>query len=118
MGLERVAWAGGFVAGAAAQLLKFAFLDVAIIKKIAAEKKDPATTQLKAMFVSLLLFGLAVAAVYSLGFNVWAMAAGIFMPRIILLADAYIRPNPFGTGTDGSGADSVEDARDELSNQL
>ena len=112
------AWAGGFIAGAAAQLLKFGLLDVAIIKKIAAEKKDPAATQLKAMFVSLLLFGLAVAAVYSLDFNVWAMAAGIFLPRIILLADAYIRPNPFGTGMDKGDADSVENARDELSNRL
>jgi hypothetical protein len=111
------AWAGGFAAGAAAQLLKFAFIDVAVIKKIAAEKKNPAATQLKAMFVSLLLFGLAVVVVFSRGFNVWAMAAGIFLPRLVLLADARLRPNPFGKDADGDGNDrdsnaSAEDARD------
>lgn len=103
-------WAGGFAAGAAAQLLKFGFLDVAVVKKIAAEKKDPAATQLKAMFFSLVLFGLAVAAVYALGFNVWTMAAGIFLPRLILLADAYLRPNPFGNPAEDAAV--VEENRE------
>ncbi|MCD8352337.1 MAG: hypothetical protein LUC93_17170 [Planctomycetaceae bacterium] len=102
-----MAWAGGFAAGAAAQLGKFGFLDVAVIKKIAAEKKDPAVTQLKAMFVSLALFGLAVVIVYTFGLNVWTMAAGIFLPRLILLADAYIRPNPFGNGTEDAAAEET-----------
>lgn len=90
------AWAGGFAAGAAAQLFKFGFLDIAAIKKIAVERDAAATTQVKSMFLSLIVFGLAVVVVYKLRFNVWAMAAGIFLPRIILLLDAWLRPNPFG----------------------
>ncbi len=96
-------WAGGFAAGAAAQMFKFAVLDVAAIRKIAVEREAAASTQLKSMSLSLVIFGLAVAAVFAFGLNVWAMAAGIFLPRIILLADAWIRPNPFA-GTDGTAA--------------
>lgn len=90
-------WALGFGFGAAAQLAKFGVIDVAVVKKVAAEKKDAAATQLKAMFFSLFIFGIAVIAVYKLGGNVWAMAAGIFLPRVILIADAWLRPNPFAT---------------------
>lgn len=97
-------WPGGFALGAAAQLLKFGLLDVAVVRKIAAEKRDPAATQLKTMFLSLVLFGLAVFAVLTLGYNVWAMAAGIFLPRLLLLADAYIRPNPFGDAANDADA--------------
>ncbi|MCD8138226.1 MAG: hypothetical protein LUE17_00330 [Planctomycetaceae bacterium] len=104
---QDTAWAGGFAVGAAAQLVKFGFLDIAVIKKIAAEKKDPAVTQLKAMLVSLALFGAAVVFVYTFALNVWTMAAGIFLPRLILLADAYIRPNPFGTGTEAAAAEET-----------
>ncbi len=88
-------WSGGFCLGAAAQLLKFRFLDIAVIQRIAVEKRDPAGVQLKAAFVTLLLFGGAAAAVLKLGFNVWAMALGVFLPRLILIADTYLRPNPF-----------------------
>lgn len=91
------AWAGGFVAGAAAQLFKFGVLDVAAIRKIAVRPESAAATQVKSMYVSMLVFGLAAAAVFMLKLNVWTMAAGIFAPRLILLADSYIRPNPFGT---------------------
>lgn len=91
------AYAGGFAAGAAAQLFKFGFLDIAAIRKIAVEKNAAATTQLKSMFLSLAVFGLAVIIVYTLRLNVWAMAAGIFLPRLILVADSYLRPDPFGT---------------------
>lgn len=89
-------WALGFGFGAAAQLAKFGFFDVAAVKKIAAERKDAAAAQLKSTLFSFVIFGLCVAAVYSLGGNVWAMAAGIFLPRVILVADAWLRPNPFG----------------------
>lgn len=99
-------WWGGFAAGAAAQLLKFRFLDIAVIRKIAVEQKDAAATQLKAMVPSLALFGLAVFAVYSLRLNVFAMAAGIFLPRLILIADSYIRPNPFGK--EGASPEAAE----------
>ncbi|MCC8167698.1 MAG: hypothetical protein LIQ31_16550, partial [Planctomycetes bacterium] len=36
-------------------------------------------------------------------------AAGIFLPRLILIADTYIRPNPFGNGEDypGDGSDGA-----------
>lgn len=100
----------GFAAGAAAQLLKFAILDVAVIRKIAVEKKDAAATQLKVMVLSLILFGAAVMLVHTMHGNIWAMAAGIFLPRIILLADTYIRPNPFGEASSGgTPASGTED---------
>ncbi len=99
-------WAGGFAVGATAQLFKFGFLDIAAIRKIAAEKDAAASTQLKSMFLSLVVFGLAVVVVYKLKLNVWSMAAGIFLPRIILLADAYIRPNLFKPEGKAGGGDS------------
>lgn len=89
-------WALGFGAGAAAQLAKFRFIDVAAVQRLAAGN-EAAATQLKATLCSLFLFGLAVAAAYALGGNVWALAAGIFLPRVILVADAWLRPNPFGS---------------------
>ncbi len=90
-------YALGFGLGAAAQLLKFRCVDSAVIRKIAVEKKDAAAVQLKAMGGSLLLFGIAVAAAHRWGGDIWAMAAGIFLPRLVLVADAWIRPNPFRT---------------------
>ena len=101
-------WALGFGLGAAAQLAKFGFIDVAVVRKVAAEKKDAATTQLKAMFFSLFVFGVAVVVVYKLNGNVWAMAAGIFLPRILLIADAWIRPNPFGNECGEGGGQALE----------
>lgn len=105
---EDYTWWGGFAAGAVAQLAKFRFLDIAVIRKIAVEQKDAAATQLKAMIPALVLFGLAVAVVYILRLNVFAMAAGIFLPRLILIADSYIRPNPFGNG--GASPTTAEQA--------
>lgn len=93
---DDLAWAGGFAIGSLAQLFKFGFIDVNVVKKIAVEKKDAAGTQLKTMFLSLAVFAAAVLVVHKLKWNVWAMAAGIFLPRLLLLADAYVRPNPFG----------------------
>lgn len=92
---DDMGWAGGFAIGSLAQLFKFGFIDINVIKKLAIEKKNAASAQLKSMFLSLALFGLAVLFVYKLKMNVWAMAAGIFLPRLILVADTYIRPNPF-----------------------
>lgn len=93
-------WALGFACGAAAQLLKFGFIDVSVVRRLAAGGKGAETAQLKASLFSLLILGIAVAAVYKLGGNVWGMAAGIFLPRVILVADSWLRPNPFG----GTGA--------------
>ncbi|MCC8181098.1 MAG: hypothetical protein LIP23_09355 [Planctomycetes bacterium] len=101
------AWAGGFVLGAAAQLLKFALIDVATIKKVAANQADAPTAQLKALLFSLFLFGLAVVGVLYWQWSVWAMAVGIFLPRLILLADASIRPNPFASPGDGSTGETA-----------
>lgn len=95
------AWAGGFAVGATAQLLKFGFVDIATVRKIAVDGKSAAATQLKASFFSLVIFALAAALVLRFGLNVWTMAAGIFVPRLLLLADAYIRPNPFGGDSGG-----------------
>lgn len=97
--------AGGFAAGAAAQLFKFGFLDVRIIRKIATERERTAATQMKAMFLSLVVFGLSLLATLRLGWNVWATAAGIFLPRLILIADTWFRPNPFGTVGGKPGAE-------------
>lgn len=96
-----LAWAGGFAAGAAAQLVKFGFMDVAVVRKVAAGDPGAPTAQVKSLFLSLVLFGLAVVVVFKFALNVWAMAAGIFLPRLILLADAYIRPDPFRAGASG-----------------
>ncbi|MCC8116242.1 MAG: hypothetical protein LIP18_03675, partial [Planctomycetes bacterium] len=92
----------GYLIGAAAQLLKFGIHHDAVVRKIAVEKKNAAATQLKTGAVTLLLFAAAALFVITNGLSVWAMAAGIFLPRLVLIADTYIRPNPFGTGEDGS----------------
>lgn len=91
-------WArlGGFVVGAAAQLFKFGFFDVATIQKMAAQPDRAPGIQLRSTVLSLILFGAAVAVVFWCRFDVWTMAMGIFLPRLILLVDTYIRPNPFG----------------------
>ena len=97
------AWAAGFALGSAAQLFKFFFLDAALIRKIAAGNAKPASLQLKSTLLSLAVFGLMAAAGVKLGADIWAMAAGVFLPRLILLADAWIRPNPFA-GAEGADA--------------
>ncbi len=96
------ALAGGFVAGAVARLVKFRFLDIAVVKKIALEKKDAATTQLKATAAWMGLFILAAAIVFLFGMNVWAMVAGIFLPPAILIADTYVRPDLFARTAENS----------------
>lgn len=103
---DDLSWAGGFAAGSLAQLFKFGFVDVNVIRKIAVAKEGAAGIQLKAMFFSLAIFAVAVLAVHSLKLNVWAMAAGIFLPRLILVADTYIRPDPFknAAGPEDDGA--------------
>lgn len=90
-----VSWALGFGIGAAAQMLKFGVIDVAVVKKLASGEKNAAAFQLKALGLSLAVLGLGVAAAVKLGGNVWSLAAGIFLPRMILVADTWIRPNPF-----------------------
>lgn len=91
----------GFVIGAAAQLFKFGLLDVSTIKQMAASPDHAAKIQLRATLLGMAVFGVAVVLVFVLGFDVWTMAAGIFLPRIILLVDTFIRPNPFGDKTEG-----------------
>ncbi len=102
------AWCGGFAAGAAAQLFKFGVLDIATIRRIAAADQGAALTQVRNMFLSLLVWGAAAALVLKMGWNVWAMAAGIFLPRIILLADARLRPNLFAPPIDRAGEERPE----------
>ena len=97
----------GFAVGAAAQVTKFGFLDVSTIRNIAANPKNAAKTQLMAMFFTLIIFAAAIVCALRFRMNIWAMAAGIFLPRIILLADTFLRPDPFsgkenkGTSPDG-----------------
>lgn len=105
-------WAGGFAAGAAAQLLKFGWLDVAVVKKIAATREKAATTQLQSSFFSLLVFGAALFLVYKFDLYVWTFVAGVFLPRVILIADTYIRPNPFGAESPASDGDVREEVTD------
>lgn len=106
------AWAGGFAAGAAAQIFKFAFIDLNTIRKIAVQRENAPATQLKASFLSLAIFAAALAAVYKFDLNIWACAAGILLPRIVLIVDTYVRPNPFASdaSADGEGLEEVGDA--------
>lgn len=101
----------GFIVGAVAQLAKFGVLDVSTIRRIAADPGNAAKTQLRATVFSLVIFAAAVAVVIKFGLNVWTMAAGIFLPRIILLADTFIRPDPFAKAQD------PKDGGDEKDNQ-
>lgn len=96
------ALAGGFAAGAAARLLKFRFLDIAVVRKIALEKKDAASTQLRTMAAWMGLFILAAAVVFLCRLNVWTMVAGIFLPPAILVADTCLRPNLFARTAEDS----------------
>lgn len=93
----------GFALGAAAQLLKFYFLDAALIRKIAGGDAKPASLRLRSVFMPIAVFAPAAAAGVVIGADVWAMAAGVFLPRLILIADAWLRPNPF-TGAEGADA--------------
>lgn len=86
---------GGFVTGAAAQLLKFATLDVWLVKRMATDPDNAAMQQIKSRYGTLALLAIAVVVSLKFRFNVWALAAGIFLPRVILLADTYLRPNIF-----------------------
>lgn len=88
----------GFVAGAAAQLAKFGLLDVGTVQRIAADPEHAAKIQLRATLLSLLLFGLAIAIVFVCRLNVWMLALGIFLPRMLLIADTFFRPDPFKNG--------------------
>ena len=90
-------YALGFVAGAAAQLVKFGFLDVATVRNIAANPKGGAKVQLQAMVMTMIIFSIAIVVSLKVDFNVWTMAAGVFLPRIILLADTFLRPDPFSS---------------------
>ena len=102
----------GFVIGSAAQATKFGFLDVSTIRNIAANPKNAAKTQLMAMFFTLVIFSAAIALVLRFEMNVWAMAAGIFLPRIILLADTFLRPDPF-SGKENKGTSPGGDSNSE-----
>ncbi|MDR1521043.1 MAG: hypothetical protein LBU23_13020 [Planctomycetota bacterium] len=104
------AWSAGFALGAGAQLAKFVWLDARTVLEIAGGGASPAKAQLKTMFISLLLFGLAAAAALGIGGDLWALAAGIFLPRLLLLADAWLRPNPFARPAAPAGGETPEGA--------
>ncbi len=88
----------GFIVGAAAQLAKFGFLDVGTVQRITADPDHAAKIQLRATLLSLVLFGIAIAIVFICKLNVWMLALGIFLPRLLLIADTFFRPNPFKEG--------------------
>lgn len=107
------AWSLGFLFGATAQLVKFGYLDIATVTRIAADATRASVVQLKASFLSLALFALALVGVFKLDLNIWAFAAGVFLPRLILILDTYIRPNPFGpppASADGQAREETLDA--------
>lgn len=85
---------GGFALGAAAQLVKFGYFDVRVVREMAA---DPAVAveKLKSRYGAMVLLAIAVVLTLKLRLNVWALAAGVFLPRIVFLADTYLRPNVF-----------------------
>ncbi|MDR3211488.1 MAG: hypothetical protein LBU79_06195 [Planctomycetota bacterium] len=92
----------GFASGSVAQLLKFGLLDRATIQNIAKQPQNAARVQLRATFFGLVVFGLALVLVFSLHLDVWCLAGGIFLPRLVLLADSILRPNPFGEMSESS----------------
>lgn len=102
-------WAGGFAVGAGAQLFKSGVIDLGVIKRIASEQKNAATAQVKGMYLFLLVLAAAAYLVFTLRLNPWAMLAGIVLPRAILVADTYIRPNPFGRTEPAADGRGVED---------
>ncbi|MDR1534580.1 MAG: hypothetical protein LBU64_05710 [Planctomycetota bacterium] len=99
--------AGGFALGAGAQIFKFGILDLRLVLALAAGAGRPAGTQLRLWFFSLAVFALAAGAALKTGANLWALAAGVFLPRLLLLADAWLRPDVFGSG---AGPENPEEA--------
>ncbi|MDR2392204.1 MAG: hypothetical protein LBE84_11075 [Planctomycetota bacterium] len=102
------AWTVGFALGAGTQIFKFAVLDIRPILAVASGAAGPGRSQLRIMFLSLVLFGSMAAAGLWIGANIWAMAAGVFLPRLILLADTWFRPDPFARGRAPVKDDGVE----------
>lgn len=91
------AWIGGFATGAAAQLLKFGIVDISVVKQVALHPDSEPWQRVKARYGTLALLVLAVILTLKFKLNPWALAAGIFLPRVLLLADTYLRPNVFAT---------------------
>lgn len=88
-------WAAGFAVGAAAQMLKFGFLDVGVVRSIALNPESAPMQQLKSRYGTMVILAIAIIAALKFGLNVWALAAGVLLPRVMYLADAYLRPNVF-----------------------
>lgn len=86
---------GGFVTGAAAQLLKFGVLDVGVVRAMAVDAESAPMRQLKSRYGTMALLAVAIVVTLKFGFNVWALAAGVFLPRVIFLVDNLLRPNVF-----------------------
>lgn len=103
---------GGFTLGAAGQLLKFATLDVWLVKRMATDPEKAAMQQLKSRYGALALLAVVLVVSLKFKFNVWALAAGIFLPRVILLADTYLRPNIFAKPSSAAPDGRVENEKE------
>ena len=104
----------GFLVGSAAQLIKFGFLDVSTIRTIAANPKDAPKAQLRAMVFTMIIFAVGIVIALRFRMNIWAMAAGVFLPRIVLLVDTFLRPDPFsGKGKKGKNPDNGDSGRQD-----
>ncbi|MDR1612142.1 MAG: hypothetical protein LBT97_05090 [Planctomycetota bacterium] len=101
---------GGFVAGASAQLLKFGILDVGVVKSMADHQGDAPMRQVKSRYGTLALFAVAIIVTIKFGFNVWAFAAGVVLPRVIFLADTFLRPNLFAKSRSSFTVEKGKDA--------
>ena len=98
------AWCGGFAIGAAAQLFVFKFLDVQVIKKTAESPDASKMASVKKMYLSMVIYAAAVLLIYKLHLNVWSFVLGMFAPKLMLIADMYLRPNVFEKHGDGGDA--------------
>lgn len=103
-------WGLGLALGSIAQLVKFKIVDVATVVKFSAnigmEQKHAAKWQFIGMIKTMVVLSIAfiVAYMYKPFINVWTLIAGILIPRLILVADGIIRPNPFGAKSVPSSA--------------
>ena len=90
-------YANGYLVGLTAALIALAAIDVPAILAIARGGANPARMYYVKMFKSLLVFGIALAAMLTRKeyFNAWSGLLGMVTPRLVLVADSILRPNLF-----------------------
>ena len=91
-------WVYGFALGAAGQLLKFRVIDVPTVIRIGTAPENAVKTQLLSTFMGFAILGsVFLIAILWRGsmFQPWMTLGGVLLPRLVLVADGYFRPNLF-----------------------